>query len=86
MTCRCMPPTDITVYRDPTTNEGRQISLYLDRKGVQWQDSDVTADPSALARMQELSGQTERPVIVVDGTVFVGYVPEFLDPAVPSRF
>lgn len=86
MTCRCMPPTDITVYRDPATAEGRQVSLYLDRKGVQWQDIDVTADPNALARIQELSGQTDRPLIVVDGKLFVGYEPELLDVAVPSRF
>ena len=86
MTCRCMPATDITVYRDPTTAEGREASLYLDRKGVQWEDVDVTADPDALEKMRTLSGQTDRPLFVIDGLQFVGCDPEVLDPAVPSRF
>ncbi len=86
MTCRCMPPTDITVYRDPASAEGRAVSLYLDRKGVQWEDVDVSTDPSALERMEALSGQTDRPLIVVDGIQFVGCDPEALDPVVPSRF
>jgi glutaredoxin len=81
-----MPATDITVYRDPTTAEGREVSLYLGRKGVRWDDVDVTADPNAREQMRALSGQTERPLIVIDGTQFVGYDPEVLDPAVPSRF
>lgn len=86
MTCRCVPSTDITVYRDPATAEGREVSLYLDRKGVQWEDVNVMADPRALEKMRTLSGQTDRPLIVIDGIQFVGYDPEVLDPAVPSRF
>ncbi len=86
MTCRCVAPTDITVYRDPATPEGRQASLYFDRKGVQWEDVDVTVDSGALRNMRALSGQTDRPVIVIDGQVIVGCDPAILEPLVPSRF
>jgi glutaredoxin len=86
MTCRCVAPVDITLYRDPTTPEGRQASLYFEHKGVRWEDMDVTADPEALSQMRALSGQTDRPVIVIDGQVIVGYDPEILEPVVPSRF
>ena len=86
MTCRCVAPVDITVYRFPASAEGRQAVQYFERKGVRWDDMDVTADPGALQQMQALSGQTVRPVIVVDDQVVVGFDPLVLDPIVPSRF
>lgn len=60
--------------------------LHLERKGVCMEDIDVSADPAALARMRDLSDQIERPVIVIDGQVVVGYDPDFIDCSVPSRF
>ncbi len=86
MGCRCVAPVEITVYRDPSSPEGREASLYLERKGVRWEDHDVTADPGALRQMRVLSAQTARPVIVIDGQVIVGYDPGLLEPLVPSRF
>lgn len=86
MTCRCVPPVDITLYRAPDSAEGRQIALHLEHKGVCLEDIDVSADPAALQRMRALSGQDERPVIVIDGEVGVGYDPGFIDRSVPSRF
>ncbi len=86
MTCRCVAPVDIMLYRDPKSAEGREAMLYFERKGVQWEDVDVSANPSALRDMRVLSGQTERPVIVIDGRVIVGCEPAVLEPLVPSRF
>lgn len=86
MTCRCVPPVDITLYRAPASAEGRQMFLHVERKGVCLEDIDVSADPDALQRMRALSGQDDRPVIVIDGEVFVGYDPDFIDRSVPSRF
>lgn len=86
MTCRCVPPVDITLYRASASGEGRQIVSHLELKGVCLEDIDVSADPDALLRMRALSGQDERPVIVIDGDVFVGYDPDVLDRSVPSRF
>jgi glutaredoxin len=60
--------------------------LFFERKGVRWEDMDVTTSPSALREMRVLSGQTVRPVIVVDGQVIVGCDPAVLEPLVPSRF
>ncbi len=86
MTCRCVAPVEITVYRDPESAEGRQTLLFFESKGIQWEDVDVTADASALQQMQALSGQTERPVIVVDGQVLIGCDLASLEPLVPSHF
>ena len=60
--------------------------LHLERKGVCMEDINVSANPAALARMQDLSGQIERTVVVINGRVVVGYDPDFLDRSVPSRF
>jgi hypothetical protein len=86
MTCRCVPNVDVTVYRDPKSAEGREAMLFFERKGVRWDDMDVTTSPSALREMRALSGQSARPVIVVDGQVIVGCDPAVLEPLVPSRF
>jgi hypothetical protein len=86
MTCRCVAPVDIIVYRDPGSEEGRETMLFFERKGVRWDDMDVTVDAAARQQMQTLSGQADRPVIVVDGQVFIGYDPATLEPLVPSHF
>lgn len=86
MTCRCVAPVDITLYRDPATAEGREALLYFERKGVRFEDVDVTADASGIRQMLVLSGQTQRPVIVVDEQVLVGFDVAQLEPLVPSRF
>jgi len=36
--------------------------------------------------MQNLSGQTTHPVVVIDSRVFVGFHPEEMDHFVPSFF
>jgi glutaredoxin len=77
---------EIKVYRDPESAEGREALLFFESKGIQWQDVDVTAEAGALQQMQALSGQTERPVIVVDGQVLIGCDPASLEPLVPSHF
>ena len=86
MTCRCVAPVYITLFRDPASAEGREAMLFLERKGVRWEDVDVTTNPSGLEQMQALSGQTGRPVIVIDGQVTVGCDPVMLEPLIPSRF
>lgn len=86
MTCRCTASVDITLYRDPASAEGRQALLFIESKGVRWEDVDVTVDAGARLQMLALSGQAERPVLVVDGQVFVGFDPAVLEPLVPSRF
>jgi hypothetical protein len=75
-----------TLNRDPKSAEGREATLYFDRKGVRREDVAVTANPPALRERQGLSNQTEHPVIVVDGQVIRGCELEALEPLAPSRF
>jgi len=84
--CRCVPAVDITLYRTPVSSEGKQAQEYFERKGVAFEDLDVSLNPIALKIMEDLSGQFERPVIAVNRQVFIGFNPDELDLVVPSLF
>ena len=86
MPCRCVPAVDITVYRTPTSIEGIQAQEYFLRRGLAFQDLDVSINPQAMKEMGELSGQKDRPVVLVNRRVFVGFNPDELDLVVPSLF
>jgi arsenate reductase-like glutaredoxin family protein len=86
MPCRCMPAIDISLYRNATSSEGKQAQAYFEKKGVAFADNDISTNPSALKKIEELSGQIEQVVIVVNQQVFVGFKPDELDLAVPSLF
>lgn len=86
MPCKCLGPVEITIYRNPSTMEGQKVKIFFDSKGVCYEDLDVSVDPNLLEKMKTLSGQTERPVIVIDDRVFTGLDPEELVHFVPSFF
>jgi glutaredoxin len=86
MTCRCVPSVYVTVYGAPTSSETRDVQDFFDSKGVAFEEFDVSTDLQALQRLQELSGQTERPVIIINDRVFTGFDPSELESAVPSLF
>jgi glutaredoxin len=86
MPCRCVPAVDISIYRAAASQEGKQVQAYFNRRGVAYEDFDVSSDPVAFAQMQKLSGQTEKPVVVINDRVLVGYIPDQFDLLVPSMF
>jgi len=49
-----------------------QAKEYLSRKGIQFQENDIVQNPSALADLKKL-GYMTTPVIVIDGSVIVGF-------------
>lgn len=86
MPCKCVPSVDVTIYGIATSPETNQARDFLNRKGVRYEDIDVSTHPQFVQDIRELSGQTERPVIVVNGRVFVGFDRAELESAVPSLF
>ena len=86
MTCRCVPSVYVTVYGVSTSSETREARQFFNRKGVPFEEFDVSTNPQALQKLEELSGQTERPVIIVDDQVLVGFDRSQLESAVPSLF
>jgi arsenate reductase-like glutaredoxin family protein len=86
MSCRCVPSVDVAIYSTPASLEGQQVRHFFNSKGVRYEEFDVLADPQALQRLRELSGQTDRPVIVVNDRVYIGFDRSQLESAVPSLF
>jgi len=49
-----------------------QAKEYLSQRGIKFQERDIAQDPSALADLKKL-GYMTTPVIVIDGSVIVGF-------------
>ena len=58
-----------------------QAKEYLSQKGIKFQERDIAQDPSALADLKKL-GYMTTPVIVIDGSVIVGFDADKIDQAV----
>ena len=86
MSCRCIAAVDITIYRTSLSSEGIQAQAYFLRKGVAFEDLDISINPQAKSKIEEISGQQERPVIVVNQKIFIGFNSDELDLVVPSLF
>jgi glutaredoxin 3 len=57
-----------------------QAKEYLSQKGITFQERDIAEDPGALADLKKL-GYMTTPVIVIDGSVIVGFAAEKIDQA-----
>jgi glutaredoxin len=57
-----------------------QAKEYLSQEGLAFQERDIVQDPGALADLKKL-GYMTTPVIVVDGSVIVGFDAEKISQA-----
>lgn len=60
-----------------------QAKEYLSQKGMTFQEKDIVQDPSALADLKKL-GYMTTPVILIDGSVIVGFDAQKIDEAFQS--
>jgi len=84
--CKCVASIYVTIYSIPASSETKEARHFFDSKGVPYEELDVSADPQAWHRLRELTGQTDRPAIIIDERVFVGFDRSQLESAVPSLF
>ncbi len=57
-----------------------QAKEYLSQKGITFEERDIAQDPNALADLKKL-GYMTTPVIVIDGSVIVGFDADKIDQA-----
>jgi arsenate reductase-like glutaredoxin family protein len=74
---------DIAIYGDQASPEVKEAQAFFERKGVAY-DLYLMSQPGILQKMADLSGQTDRPVIVVNDRVFVGFDRAEMESAVSS--
>ena len=60
-----------------------QAKEYLSQKGINFQERDIAQDPSALIDLKRL-GYMTTPIIVIDGSVIVGFDSARIDEALKS--
>ena len=63
----------VIVYSTPTCPFCHKAKNYLNEKGVDFEDIDVSEDEAKGKEMVEKSGQMGVPVLDVNGTIIVGF-------------
>jgi hypothetical protein len=76
------PLEGVTVYGGREARDFRQIKSFFDDRGVLFTHADIQ-DESNLAQMKQLSGQQEATVVEIGKKIFVGFVPDELETALP---
>ena len=64
---------EIKVYSTPTCPYCTMAKQYFSEKGLSYRDIDVSSDDAAAQEMVDISGQMGVPVIVVNGTIVLGF-------------
>ncbi|MDP7078805.1 MAG: glutaredoxin family protein [Candidatus Undinarchaeales archaeon] len=70
---------DITVYSTPTCPYCKMVKAFLNEKGVEFKDIDVSTDRDAGKTMIEKSGQMGVPQIEINDKIIVGFNKEALE-------
>ena len=71
--------SEVTVYSTPSCSYCIRLKSYLNQKGINFTNIDVSSDAQSLEKMVSLSGQMGVPVIDIDGDVVVGFDKEKID-------
>lgn len=64
---------EIKIYSTPTCPYCTMAKQYISSKGVSYDDINVASDQQKAQEMVELTGQMGVPVIVIDGSVIIGF-------------
>ena len=63
----------VVVYSSPDCAYCYTLKGYLKEKGVGYEEVDIYADDEGRKKMEELSGQKNVPVTVVDDQILIGW-------------
>ena len=69
----------IIVYSTPTCPYCNLVKDYLNQKGVEFEEKDVSMDRVAAREMIERSGEMGVPQIDINGTIIVGFNRDAID-------
>ncbi len=63
----------VTLYSTPTCAYCITLKKFLEEKGIEFQEIDVSENKEAADRMVEKTGQMGVPVTEIDGEMIVGF-------------
>lgn len=70
---------EVIIYSTPGCNVCKRARAYLDKKGVSYQEIDITASDDDMRRMIQRSGQLSTPVIFVGEQMMLGFNQKKMD-------
>lgn len=70
---------NVEIYTTPTCAYCKRAKEFLKEHQVEFQEIDVAGNREAAEEMIEKSGQMGTPVIVIDGTIIVGFKPDVME-------
>lgn len=68
-----MKPNKVRLFIKPYCGWCHEAKDWLDERGIQYEELDVTSDRAARSEMIQLSNQTLAPVIEVDGEILADF-------------
>jgi len=71
----------IIIYSTPTCPYCKKAKAYLQEKGIEYTDVDVSQNETAQKEMMEKSGTMSVPVIDIGGRVITGFDKDKIDEA-----
>lgn len=74
----------VTVYTKPACVQCTATYRALDKAGITYQSVDLTQDPAALAKVQEMGFQ-QAPVVVTDDDNWSGFRPDKITELAQTR-
>ena len=74
-----MSERKIIVFTQPDCPPCRSVKVYLEEKGLEFEERDVTADQEAVRELVETYQSRSTPTIVIGENVMIGFDPEELD-------
>ncbi|MEK7124242.1 MAG: glutaredoxin domain-containing protein [Patescibacteria group bacterium] len=69
----------ITIYSTPTCVYCSSLKKYLQEKGIEYKEIDVSRNQQELEKMVAISGQMGVPVVDIDGNIVIGFDREKID-------
>ncbi|MGA9140241.1 MAG: glutaredoxin domain-containing protein [Methanocella sp.] len=69
----------LMVYSQPTCPACNELKEYLKKKGVDFEDRDVTTDPEALREMIKVHKVRVTPLVIAGDKKIIGFDPVEID-------
>ena len=71
--------TKITLFTQPDCPPCQVLKLFLEEKGLEFEERDITLDPGAAQELTEKYKSHSTPTLVIGQEVLIGFNPERID-------
>jgi len=71
----------VKIYSTPTCPYCKMAKEFFKKKGIDFENIDISSNPKSAEEMKKISGQSSVPVIIINGKVLVGFDEEKIEKA-----